>query len=105
MRSFAHAVGWIVTGLCIARPAHAELPPQYVVWQDFAAIAAQSAIPTTLGVVDRIVRMPNGKYRAQSGACYLEISITREPTKGADGRPMPGPSYIAKVDVAEKRCD
>jgi len=90
---------------CIAQPARAELPPQYVTWQDFAAITAQSGIAATLGVVDRIERLPNGKYQARAGACFVEISIAREPAKGADGRPMPGPSHVAKVDISEKRCD
>jgi hypothetical protein len=86
-------------------PARAELPPQYTIWQDFAAVTAQAAIPTTLGVVDRIERTPNGKYQVRAGNCFVEVSITREPATGADGRPMPGPSHIVKVDVSDKRCD
>jgi hypothetical protein len=104
--SFARYAGAVLLlTICNSLPAHSELPPQYVLWQDFAAVMAQSAIPTTLGVVDRIERTPNGKYLVHAGNCLVEVSITREPAKGADGRSMPGPSHISKVDVSDKRCD
>jgi hypothetical protein len=93
-----------LAALSLASPARAELPPQYTIWQDFAAVTAQASIPVTLGLVERIERLPDGRYQARSGACFVEISITREPAKGKDGRPMPGPSRISKVDVSDKRC-
>jgi hypothetical protein len=102
---FARYAGAAVATMCFNWPAHAELPPQYTIWQDFAAVTAQAAIPTTLGLAERIERMPDGKYQVRAGSCFVEVTVTREPAKGADGRPMPGPSRISKVDVSDKRCD
>jgi len=105
MASFAGKAAIAVAAILTGAPANAELPPQYVFWQDFAAITGQSAIPATLGVVDSITRAPNGRYIVRGGACFVEVTITREPAKAADGRPMPGPSHVSKVDISEKRCD
>jgi hypothetical protein len=90
--------------LLLAAPARAELPPQYTIWQDFAAVTAQEAIPTTLGLVERIERIDAGYRVRGGGGCYVDVSIKREPAMGKDGRPMPGPSRISKVDVSDKRC-
>jgi hypothetical protein len=98
MAAFAIAVMSIV-------PAYAELPPQYVTWADFAAVIGQSAIPYVLGTVDRIERTPEGKYIVRAGACSVEVTVVREPATSRDGKVMPGPSRVARVDVGAKRCD
>jgi len=100
---------WMVTGAAIMwlatqSPAAAELPPQYTVWQAYAAIAALDEIPEKLGVVDRIERLDFGRFIARGGNCALDITVVREPSRGADGRPMPGPSRIVRLDVGPKTC-
>jgi hypothetical protein len=91
-------------GILLAQPAFAELPPQFTTWADFAAITAQDSIPHVLGVVDSIERMPDGKYIARAGACFVEVTVVRKPAVGPDGQVIIGPSRIARVDVGKKRC-
>lgn len=90
-------------GLFATLPAAAELPPQYTVWQDFAAITAKSEIPAKLGVVDRIERTNPG-YRVFGGNCWIDVAISRKGPSGPDGRPMVGPSRIVAVTLGEKTC-
>ena len=87
-----------IAALSIAR-ARAELPPQYTRWADFAAVIGQSAIPHLLGTVDRIERTPDGKFIVRAGACFVEVTVIREPPKSPDGKIIVGPSRIARVDV------
>ncbi len=67
-------------------PAAAELPPQYTVWQDFAAVATLAAIPDVLGVVDRIERADAGKYVVRAGSCFVEVQVRREARARAQRR-------------------
>lgn len=83
-------------------PAAAELPPQYTVWHDFAAITAKSEIPAQLGVVDRIERTDEG-YRVSGGNCSINVTIVRKGPVGPHG-PMVGPSKITAVNLGEKTC-
>ena len=84
-------------------PAAAELPPQYTVWSDFAAITAQAEIPGKLGVVDRIERTGTG-YRISGGNCWIDATITRKAPTGPQGQPMVGPSRISDIRLGEKTC-
>jgi hypothetical protein len=86
-------------------PAWAVLPPQYSIWQDFGEITSRAEIPQSLGVVDRIERKSGGGYTVYGGKCRLHVNVLRKPASGSDGRPMPGPSKIVRVDVGAKRCD
>ena len=88
-----------------AVPARAELPPQYTAWAEYAVVAVQTAIPKTLGVVDRIERTGPGRFIARAGSCYVEISITRKPAAGPKGEPVAGPSQITGATVGEKKCN
>ncbi|NVN86392.1 MAG: hypothetical protein HXX15_09930 [Rhodopseudomonas sp.] len=97
------AAGLAVTWVSLS--AHAEPPPHFTIWQEFGAVTSELDIPHTLGVVDRIERLPNGKYQVRSGACFVEVSISREPTRDSDGQPLPGASRISRVDISDKRCD
>ena len=58
------AVAALMACFCIGATdlVRAELPPQFTVWQDFAAIAAMRDIPERLGVVDRIERIGVGRF-------------------------------------------
>ena len=95
-----------VLGAIVATvPAIAELPPQFTTWADFAAVVGQSSIPYALGTVDRIERTPNGKYIVHAGVCFVEVTVTRAPAVSPDGKVMPGPSHIVRVDVGPKQCD
>jgi hypothetical protein len=100
------SIRWTVALSLVAfvSPALAELPPQFTTWSDFAAVVAQSAIPNTLGVVDRIERTASGTFVVHAGACHVDVTVYRESAKDADGRPLVGPSHITKVVVGEKRC-
>lgn len=91
----------IVTAL--AMPAAAELPPQYTVWRDFAAIAAQKVVPERLGVVDRIERTEEG-YRIFGGNCWIDATVQRAAPTDPQGRPIVGPSRISGVKLGEKTC-
>lgn len=94
----------LALGLALASPAFAELPPEFTTWSDFAAVVAQSAIPRTLGVVDRIERTASGKFIVHGGNCSVDVTVFRAPALDADGRPLVGASHISKVVVGEKRC-
>lgn len=87
-----------------AQSARAELPPQYTIWNDFAAITAQSSIPEKVGIVERIVRNDDGTYTVFSPKCSLLIRVVREAPKQAGGVPIVGPSRVARVDVGEANC-
>ncbi len=87
-----------------AQAAFAELPPQYTVWGDFAAITAQGEVPEQLGVVDRIERAEDGSYVAHGRNCSLTMRVVREPARSSDGQPMPGPSRVARVVMGAKQC-
>jgi hypothetical protein len=89
----------------VAQPGRTELAPQYTSWQDFAAVAALKQIPDLIGVVDRIERVEFGRFIVHGGRCRIEVTVLREGTRGGDGRPMPGPSHVASVNVGDKRCD
>ena len=89
--------------LVFMRAAMAELPPQYTVWQNFAAITAQTSIPEQLGVVDRIERTQQG-YRIFGSNCWIDAVISRESPKGPNGQPMVGPSRVSAVTLGEKKC-
>jgi len=86
-------------------PAAAELPPQYTVWQDFAAVASLAAIPDVLGVVDRIERADAGKYVVRAGPCFVEVQVRREGARGPNGEAIVGPSRIVDVRAGERRCN
>ena len=86
-------------------PAAAELPPQYTVWADFGAVAAETSIPQLLGVVDGIERAPDGTYIVRSGACSVTATVVRASLHSfLSGRTMPGPSYIERVELGPKHC-
>ncbi len=89
----------------LAAPARAELPPQYTIWTDFAAVTAERSIPHTLGVVDSIARTPNGKYLVRGGACVVEVTVVRASAVAPDGKVIVGPSHVERVEVGAKRCD
>lgn len=89
--------------LVLMQPAAAELPPQYTVWQNFAAITAQGSIPEKLGVVDRIERTNEG-YRIFGGDCWIDAVVSRKPARGPNGQPMVGPSHVSAVTLGEKKC-
>ncbi len=89
----------------LSSPARAELPPQYVVLSDFAAVAGQSEIASQLGVVDRIERTSSGEYLVTGGKCELTARVMREAPKSPDGKPIVGPSRIVRVDLGPKRCN
>ena len=99
-------IRWAVIGslATAAIPARAELPPQFTTWADFAAVTAQSSIPYTLGIVERIERTAAGTFIVRGGGCYVEVTVIRESAKGPNGEPLVGGSHIAKVEVGEKRC-
>jgi len=85
----------------------AALPPQYDRWNEFAAIARDSAIPAKLGVrnpVDRIERMADGRYRVQGGNCHLIVTLARKHPAGPQGQPMPGASMVSVASVGEPVC-
>lgn len=87
-----------------AQSARAELPPQYTVWSDFAAITSQASIPEKIGIVERIQRNKDGTYTASGRKCKLNIRILREGPRSSAGVAMVGPSRIARVDVGEPDC-
>lgn len=101
------AAGFLVVSVTamMASPAWAVLPPQYSIWQDFGAITSRTEIPEALGVVDRIERKPGGGYIVYGSKCRLEVNVLRKAASGPDGKPMPGPSKIVRVDLGAKRCD
>lgn len=97
-------VAGLATALAIAglmSPAAAELPPQYTVWADFAAVVGQSSIPQQLGVVDSIERTSDGQYIVRAGACFVTVTVIR---KFSEKKFFVGPSHIARVEVSEKHC-
>ncbi len=100
------AVAALMACFCIGATGlvRAELPPQFTVWQDFAAIAAMRDIPERLGVVDRFERIGVGRFNIRGGNCAILATVVREPAKSPDGRPVPGPSRIVRVDLGEKQC-
>ena len=93
-----------VTGLLVA-PAAAAMAPQYTNWQDFAAVAVESSIPRVLGDVDRIERRQDGTFVVRVGACFVDVTVTRESFTDPDGRPYVGATQVTKVDVGEKHCN
>ena len=100
---------WSLTAVALALawtvPAHAELPPPYTTWQDFAAVASLPAIPQVLGVVDRIERVDAGKFIVRAGSCFVEVTIAREAARGPNGEVIVGPSRITDVRAGERRCN
>lgn len=96
----------LAAGFClnVAETVRAELPPQYTVWTDFAAIAAIQDIPEKLGVVDRIERIGAGRFSIHSGNCAIVATVVREGAKSPDGRVIVGPSRVVRVDLGEKEC-
>jgi hypothetical protein len=100
------AFGPASLGMCLlfAAPAVAELAPRYTTWEDYAAVVNQPAIPSLLGVVDRIERVGHGKFLVSGGKCSVEIKIARESAKGPGGQPLAGGSHVARVDIGPKRC-
>lgn len=100
------SVAMLAAGVClnVSTGARAELPPQYTVWQDFAAIVAKQEIAAQLGVVDRIDRIGAGRFSIQSGNCAIIATVAREGAKSPDGRSIPGPSRIVRVDLGSKEC-
>lgn len=100
------SLAMLTAGLCLnlSAGARAELPPQYTVWQDFAAVVAKQEIAAELGVVDRIDRIGAGRFSIQSGNCTIVATVAREGAKSPDGRSIPGPSRIVRVDLGNKEC-
>jgi hypothetical protein len=87
----------------LATPAGAELSGNFVVWENFAAIANQADIPYVLGVVDGITRI-GGNYYVVAGKCYVQVFIDREAPKSEGGNPVGGGSHIAGVKLGPKHC-
>jgi hypothetical protein len=103
-RSVRLTLGFGLAVLAYSTAARAELPPQYTVWADFAAVTAQASIPQKLGVVDRIERTGAGRYVVHSGKCFMEVVVTRAAARGPGGTPVAGPSHISGVKVGERQC-
>jgi len=102
-RLFVLTAVFIAAGF-LSGPAFAELPPEYTTWQDFAAVVAQDSIPHEIGVVEAIERTQGGKFIVRSRSCTLEVTVFRESAKDAQGRPLIGPSHVARVEVGQKQC-
>ncbi len=100
------SLAMLAAALClnVSAGARAELPPQYTVWQDFAAVVAKQEIAAQLGVVDRIERIGAGRFSIQSGNCAIIATVARKGATSPDGRSIPGPSRIVGVDLGNKEC-
>jgi hypothetical protein len=41
----------------------------------------------------------------RAGACFVDVTVTRESFTDPDGRPYVGATQVTKVDVGEKHCN
>ena len=105
--AIASGLGLVSGALTWSVHSHAALPPQYDRWNEFAAVAGDSAIPRKLGVdnlAERIERIGDGSYRVHGGKCHVAVTLARTAPRGPQGQPILGSATVGIADISEPRC-
>jgi hypothetical protein len=97
------AIAALISALSISGHADAAMAPQFERWSELQAVMADRSIPMKLyahGAVERLEVTPQGSYRFWAGNCYVEATVTVQPSPGMTA---PGRTGL-RVWVSEARC-